>query len=276
MVVYADILIILNFAVDYFLLRAAAFLQHLNPPLWRILLSAAAGGISSLYIFLPPRGVILDILFRTAVCAAMTFICFGFGKIKRFLRSFGVFLLVTFGYGGAMTALWYLLRPNGMTVINSVVYFNISPALLIFSSVAAYFLLRLLQLIFSGTSKLAERCEITVSAGNNSITLEGIVDTGNSVEDIFGGGEVIIADVEYVKTLFGEIDPALNREIRSRYRVMPCGTVTGGGTLEAFRCDTALVSDGKRNVRLNKPILAVSKTPLKDDYAAIVNPRIFM
>lgn len=100
MVVYADILIILNFAVDYFLLRAAAFLQHLNPPLWRILLSAAAGGISSLYIFLPPRGVILDILFRTAVCAAMTFICFGFGKIKRFLRSLGVFLLVTFGYGG--------------------------------------------------------------------------------------------------------------------------------------------------------------------------------
>ena len=276
MIVYADILIILNLAVDYFLLRAAAFLQHLNPPLWRMLLSSLVGGISSLYIFLPPQGAVLDILFRTAVCAAMTFICFGFGKIKRFLRSFGVFLLVTFGYGGAMTALWYLLKPSGMTVINSVVYFNISPAVLIFSSVAAYFLLRLLSLIFSGTSKLAERCEITVSAGSNSITMEGIVDTGNSVEDIFGGGEVIIADGEYVKTLFGETDPALNKEIQSRYRVMPCGTVTGGGTLEAFRCDTALVSDGKRNVRLNKPILAVSKTPLKDDYAAIVNPRIFM
>lgn len=276
MIVYADILIILNLAVDYILLRAAAFLQHLNPPLWRMLLSSLAGGISSLYIFLPPQGAVLDILFRTAVCAAMTFICFGFGKIKRFLRSFGVFLLVTFGYGGAMTALWYLLKPSGMTVINSVVYFNISPAVLIFSSVAAYFLLRLLSLIFSGTSKLAERCEITVSAGSNSITMEGIVDTGNSVEDIFGGGEVIIADGEYVKTLFGETDPALNKEIQSRYRVMPCGTVTGGGTLEAFRCDTALVSDGKRNVRLNKPILAISKTPLKDDYSAIVNPRIFM
>ena len=134
MIVYADILIILNLAVDYFLLRAAAFLQHLNPPLWRMLLSSLAGGISSLYIFLPPRGVILDILFRTAVCAAVTFICFGFGKIKRFLCSLGVFLLVTFGYGGAMTALWYLLKPSGMTVINSVVYFNISPAVLIFSS----------------------------------------------------------------------------------------------------------------------------------------------
>ena len=276
MVVYADILIILNFAVDYFLLRAAGFLLHLKPPLWRILLSAAAGGASSLYIFLPPHGVIWDILFRTAACTAMSFICFGFGGAKTFLRSLGAFLLVTFGFGGIMTALWYLLRPNGMTVINSVVYFNISPALLIFSSVAAYFLLRLLQLIFSGTSKLAERCEITVSAGNNSITMEGIVDTGNSVEDIFGGGEVIIADGEYVKTLFGETDPALNKEIRSRYRVMPCGTVTGGGALEAFRCDTALVSDGKRSVRLNKPILAVSKTPLKDDYSAIVNPRIFM
>ncbi len=103
MIVYADILIILNLAVDYFLLRAAAFLQHLNPPLWRMLLSSLAGGISSLYIFLPPRGVILDILFRTAVCAAMTFICFGFGKIKRFLRSFGVFRLRR-GYDSALVS----------------------------------------------------------------------------------------------------------------------------------------------------------------------------
>lgn len=276
MIVYADILIILNLAVDYFLLRAAAFFLHLNLPLWRILLSSVTGGLSSLYIFLPAFGVFADILFRTAVCAVMSFVCFGFGGIKAFLRKCGILLLVTFGYGGIMTALWYLLKPGGMAVINSVVYFNISPTVLIISSVAAYFLMRFISIIFSGTSKLAERCEITVSAGNNSITMEGIVDTGNSVEDIFGGGEVIIADSEYVKTLFGETDPALNKEIRSRYRVMPCGTVTGGGALEAFRCDTALVSDGKRSVRLNKPILAVSKTPLKDDYAAIVNPRIFM
>ena len=57
---------------------------------------------------------------------------------------------------------------------------------------------------------------------------------------------------------------------------MPCGTVSGTGALDGFRCDMATVTDGTRTVRLEKPILAVSKTRLNDDYQAIVNPKIFM
>lgn len=50
----------------------------------------------------------------------------------------------------------------------------------------------------------------------------------------------------------------------------------GNGTLEGFRCDSATVTDGENTVKLKKPILAVSKTRLKDDYRAIVNPNIFL
>lgn len=276
LVVYADILIILNLIVDYFLLSVCAAVLRVKLPVLRQLGGAAAGAVSSLYIFAPNFGIFIDVLFRVAVCAVMVLCAFGFRSTKRFLRAVGVLFLVTCGFGGVMTAVWSLFKPDGMTVVNSVVYFNISPAVLIGVSVITYLLFMLLYAIFSGTSELAERCEITVTAGENSINMEGIVDTGNSVKDYLSGSEVIIADSEFVKDLLGSDSPESDIRLKSRYRILPLSTVSGGGTLDGFRCDSAVISDGEHTVKLEKPILAVSKTPLRDDYQAIVNPEIFI
>lgn len=276
MVVYADILVILNMIVDYLLLSVSGAILKNRPSLVRQLAAAAVGGVSSLYIFAPDYGVFVALFYRAAVCCVMVLCAFGLQRTKRFLRGVGVLLLVTCAYGGIMTAFWSFFRPKGMTVANSVVYFNISPAFLIGASVAAYLLFMLLSAVFSRSAKLAETCEITVTAAGESILMEGIVDTGNSIRDVFGSSEVIIADSESVKALFGGLNPTADEKLKCRYRVMPCSTVSGGGTLDGFRCDSAVISDGERTVRLDKPILAVSKTPLKDDYQAIINPRIFM
>ena len=276
MVVYADILIILNFLVDYFLLSVSAAILRLKPHLLRQLAAAGIGGFSSLYIFVPETGIIVGVLYRAAVCSVMVLCGFGFKSTKRFLRAAGVLFLVTCAYGGIMTAVWSFLRPSGMTVVNSVVYFDISPAVLIGASVIAYLLFILLSAIFSKTSKFAERCEITVTAEEKSVTMEGIVDTGNSVKDCLSGCEVIIADGEYVKELLGSDTPENDIRLKSRYRILPCSTVSGGGALDGFRCDSAVITDGERTVKLDKPILAISKTPLKDDSQAIVNPEIFI
>lgn len=275
MTVYADILVLLNTLVDYFLLLAAGKIIKRRAGMPRILAASLIGGLASLYIFVPETVFIAGLAFRAAVCALMVLAAFGFSGIKNFLRNCGIFFLVTCGYGGLMIAVWYIFKPNGMLINNSVVYFNISPAVLIGASVAAYVVFIIFSHIFARSSKFAEKCEITVFADDESITMQGIVDTGNSIEDVFGGGEVIIADRKCVKNLFGETDINVNEKLKPRYRLMPCGTVAGGGTLEGFRCDNAVVSDGQRTVTLDKPILAVSKAPLKDEYSAIVNPRIF-
>ena len=52
MVIYADILILVNTVIDYFLLRASMRLLKLNCRLLRIIVAAFTGGISSLYIFI--------------------------------------------------------------------------------------------------------------------------------------------------------------------------------------------------------------------------------
>lgn len=276
LVVYADILVILNLIVDYFLLSASAAILRVKLPVFRQLGGAAVGALSSLYIFAPDLGIFVDVALRAAVCAVMVLCAFGFRGAKRFFRSAGVLFLVTCGFGGIMTALWTIFKPDGMTVVNSVVYFNISPAVLIGASVITYLLFMLFKAIFSRTSELADRCEITVTAEEKSITMDAIVDTGNSIKDYLSGSEVIIADGEFVKVLLGSDNPVTDARLKKRYRILPLSTVSGGGTLDGFRCDSAVISDGERTVKLEKPILAVSKTPLRDDYQAIVNPEIFI
>lgn len=67
MVVYADILIILNLTVDYMLIAVTGKILRLKPPLIRQTAAAAVGGISSLYIFVPNTGVFAGLLVRIGV-----------------------------------------------------------------------------------------------------------------------------------------------------------------------------------------------------------------
>lgn len=275
MVVYADVLIVLNLIVDYFLLRASAKISGVTPGVWRMLGGAAVGAISSLYIFLPQSGIMLELLFRIAVCLVMTACTFGFRTLKSYFKNAFILFAVTCAYAGMMIALWYVFKPNGMIINNSVVYFDISPVVLVISAVIGYILFSVFSMIFSRNSKCAERCNITVFADGKSTDMSAIVDTGNSVEDVFGSSEVIVADKSNIERLFGDVSDREKESLKKRYRVLPCGTVTGGGMLEGYRCDSAVITEGKKSVTLKNPILAVSKVRLDDDYSAIVNPRIF-
>lgn len=270
MVVYADVLIVLNLLVDYFLLRLTSKLIKREPTLTRILCASAVSGISSLYIFLPQSAVAVEIAVRLLICAIVTLICFGFCNLKSYIRAYTVFFAVTFGYAGGMIALWYIAKPNGMVINNSVVYFNISPIYLIIFSVAGYFTVSLIRKLLSRNFELAKRCEIRFVACGRESTASGIIDTGNSLEDIFGNSEIVIADKKQFEKLFCGID---KEKLNTRYRGIPISTVSGSGMLDGYRCDKAYITYGEKKITLQKPILAISKEPLAEDVGAIINPR---
>ena len=271
MQVYADVLVVLNLLVDYFLLSASGRLLHINLPFWRQLLAAGLGGISSLIIFMPTQGFIIELLIQCAVCICMTLTAFGFGSIKRAVRAAAVLFGVTLGYGGGMMALWYILRPNGMVINNSVVYFDISPVFLIVFSVVGYIIVNIARRWLGANGSAAHRCTAEIFVGGKSRVLSALVDTGNSLEDAFSNSEVIIADENAVKALFGFLPKA--EEFPDRYRVLACTGVSGEALLDGFRCDRAVIAYSGRKIELHRPILAISRQPLGGDYDAIINPR---
>ena len=274
MIIYADILIILNLLVDYFLLLITAKLLEIKCITLRLFLSSVVGGFSSLYIFLPRINTITDFLYKLFVCAFLAFISHSFKNLKQYLKFTILLFTVTCVYAGFTAAVWHIFKPNGMLINNSVVYFDISPIALTLSTVIFYVTFIILNRIFKNSSNTAQKCEITVFSGKKSLKLRAIVDSGNSVEDFFGKSEIIITDNSSFETLFGEMGLD-SEEYKKRFRIVPCSTVTGEDILKGYRCDNAVVIVDGESFNLNKPILAVSKVDFRDDYNAIVNPKIF-
>ena len=274
MIVYADILITLNIIVDYFLLLCTSkILKRPLKPL-KMLLGSVIGGISSLYIFLPSLLPLTETLIKLLTCFIITLTSFGFKNFKQFIKSVTVLFCITCAYGGIMIAVWHIFKPYGMVVNNSVVYFDISPVVLVFCTVTAYLMFVILSLIFKRSSQTAGVCEVKIFADEKETQISAILDTGNSIKDSFGNSEIIITDSSVAKNLFGEGNLSQNEDISHRYRLIPCNTVSGDCLLEAFRCDKAEIQSQKRTLVLDKPIIAISKTPINDGYNAIINPEI--
>ena len=269
MAVYADILFLVNSIVDYFLLLLAGLLLHKKSLLWRQIVASFTGGIFSFYIFLPQQHALFEILINSLMCAVLCLIAFGFNNLKSFSRSLAVLFVVNFAYTGGMIAVWYIFKPYGMVINNSVIYFNISPLFLIIFSVVGYFLVVFFRNFVAKSFPKSAECKIQLFFKDNSINLEGIVDTGNSLKDGFGISEIIIIDASTAKQILH--DCITETEKNSRYRAIPCSTVSGVEILDGYRIDSAIISYNKKIYKFKNPVLAISKSPLVD-CKAIVNP----
>ena len=272
--VYVDVLLVVNLIVDFFLLKITFKLLKTDPKPIRVLISSGIGAISSLYIFFPESTAFINITYQLIIGSLIMLTALDFKSLKYFLRSVAVFFTVTCVYGGIMTALWQVLKPKGMVINNSVVYFNISPLVLILSTVSGYFLYLFLNKIFALPSKTAKKCSLNLYALGKSVGLTGIIDTGNSITDVLSNSEIIIVDKAVAVSLLGTEDFSNDPLYATRYRTIPCETVMGRSLLEGFRCDMGEIRFEDKVIPLTNPVIALSKTPIKENYSAILNPKI--
>ena len=82
-VVYADVLVVINIIVNYFLLRASAAVISFDFKAWRFLVSSALGGAFSLIIFVDglPAAALAAVKFLFLLL--MVLAAFGYGSFKR-------------------------------------------------------------------------------------------------------------------------------------------------------------------------------------------------
>lgn len=266
MTIYVDILMLVNFIVDYFLILLAAKFLHITTKILRLILAAAVGGVFSLYILLPQSNLLVQIFIQVCMCMVLCLIAFGFKNIKFFSRNIVTLFAVNFAYSGAMIALWIVFKPSGMAINNSVVYFNISPLFLIVFSVVGYFGTVLIRRLVKKPFLQNTYCEATLFCGNNKLTLSGIADTGNSLKDTFGLSQIFITEQDIVDTILGD-----ETKNPTRFRKIPCGTITGNSLLDGYRIDRVKINFNNKNFEFKNPVLAVSQTKL-NDAKIIINP----
>ena len=152
MTVYADVLIVVNYIVNLFMLLAARRILGSAAGRGRMSLAALLGAAGSLVIFLPYIGFWFQFLYKLFLAVAMAAAAFGIKPWQKLIKAVFVTFAVSFLFAGLMLALSIVLAPAGMFYYNGVVYFDISALVLIAATGAAYLVLTVLKGCFSDAS----------------------------------------------------------------------------------------------------------------------------
>ena len=281
-VVYADVLFVVNMLITYMLLKLVSAIFGSKRTALRMLLASALGGLFSFYILVPEQSFLLTAFIKLSFSAALIFSGFKIFSVRQFLKLFLGFYVVSFAFAGVMIAVWILIKPSGMVINNSVVYFNISVPLLIVSSAVCYAVIWIAQRVISKRVPRNSVCDVTVAVDNVAITCRGMIDTGNSLVDFMTGFPVMIAEYKSIERLLpyeyrafysknGELPKGMDSFSR-RVRTIPYGVVGGDGILPAFRPDDVVIRSGKGRTRLENVIVAVTVNGIKQtDYQILLN-----
>jgi stage II sporulation protein GA (sporulation sigma-E factor processing peptidase) len=281
MVIYLDLLLCLNLFVNFFLLKSAAVISKADIKLWRLIAAAMIGAVSSLTILLPKIPIVLDLWIKIFVSALMTLAAFSFCSIKIFARRYFAMLLCSFSFAGVMFAVWLAFRPKGMAVSGNAVYFNISPMLLVVSTVVAYLIIRLIAYFTERKHTDKELFTLSITLGERTVSTQALCDTGNTLTDVLSGNPVVVIDKSIMQSLLPEYaaefcaaaslpPPA----IKERYRIIPYRAVGGRGFLPAFVPDCIEISSGGKKYKTNKVTVAVSDELTDENYRALIGSEL--
>lgn len=233
-VIYVDVLIFTNILINYFILSAVKKFLHIKVKTIRIIFASLFGAVCSLAVFLPLFNTPVSMVIRLFVAVGMVFIGFEFKDFRAFLRNVTCTFVFSVIFCGIMILFYEIIKPSHMAIINDIVYFDISPVLLICVTLVIY----LVVIIISRTvykDDVNTTVDLKIRINNNEYECIGKIDTGNTVTEPFSGAPVIITE----QSVIGD-------KGFSATRLVPYKTLGNEGLMNAVKAD---------NVEINKRVI---------------------
>ena len=270
-VIYADVLVIINFYVTYFLLCATALLSKSEINRVRFMISSFLGGAYSLSILLPEVSVALSCALKLGALIVPVIIGFKIRSTVSLLKLCLCFVLCNFVFAGLMMALWYFVHPSGMYFNTTVLYLDIDILSLVIFTVVCYGFVRVFEFFFRTRAPINTIFYCEVMLDGKSYMLKAFLDTGNNLADPFSSKPVIIAD----KSIFNEkIQGEDFSEGRLRYVL--CTTVSGKSLLPSFVPDAVHIKGADSEFTTDEVMIALTEEKLlSGEYDAILPMGLF-
>ena len=253
--VYADILFLINFSMDFLCFYITSSLLCRSFPKIRAVFSSALGGVYSVAIlfsgFVPFVELVCDIGMWFLMCAFV--FCGKNVKFGKFMLSSAVYIGVAVALGGIMTAIMNMMNLLGLPDVTNTGEEGMPVWL--FALIAA---LSGATTLASGNffrRKQSERtADIEIVYLGKSIKLTAVCDSGNFVRDPISGKSIVVTDIEPLRRALPEtivkavknndasVLSELTGETAKHIRLVPTRTATGGGMLFALTPDRLTVT----------------------------------
>ena len=277
-VIYVDVLLLVNFIIGYFLLRATGIMCAMPLPFARNIFGAVLAAIATIALLLPPLPFFIQIAFKIVCGMIIARAAFPWHGWRRYLCLCGVYAALNFGFAGVLIFLLLNGFLPGAEYNNLSVYLAISPPVLFWCAAGIYFLLRLCGIFLP--PKAGESYCVKIWIGQHSISLRTLRDTGFSLREPISGKPVLLVS-------FPAIREKLPEEIRYfleqwsqegsptplaeyKFRLVPMGTASGRNILPALLLPIT-VTDHAQDIL---PVAFSDQKFGKGEYDALAAPEL--
>ena len=284
MVIYLDVLILINLYVTYFQILAVSVFTHRKTVWYRKLSAAGIGAVASLSIFIPQEMVLTLTLLKIFLCALIAFVAFGYTGFRAYAVSVLFLMLVSFVFSGLMLCVWLFAAPMKMLFINGTVYFGVDTITIILSTCAAYGVVRIIRYILDKNGKTDGKYTVIIK-NNRECRLSALADSGNGMVDCFSGLPVIVcrrdmcADVSppAIEMIENNSDISeIGTQMIKGVRIMPFSTVGKGGLICMFKAESVVIDDETNEEKYPVNALIGIVIGGRQEYEAIFNPKILV
>ena len=285
MVIYLDVLILINLYVTYFQILAVSVFTHRKTVWYRKLSAAGIGAVASLSIFIPQEMVLTLTLLKIFLCALIAFVTFGYTGFRAYAVSVLFLMLVSFVFSGLMLCVWLFAAPMKMLFINGTVYFSIDTMTIILSTCAAYGVVRIIRYILDKNGKTDGKYTVIIKNNGRECRLSALADSGNGMVDCFSGLPVIVcrrdmcADVSppAIEMIENNSDISdIGTQMIKGVRIMPFSTVGKGGLICMFKAESVVIDDETNEEKYPVNALIGIVIGGRQEYEAIFNPKILV
>lgn len=233
MTLYLDLVMVLNFLVDFLLLLATNRLSGFPAEGKRCAAAAVLGSVYGGACLLPDFRFLGSLLWRGIFLGLMALIAFGMNRSA--LKRMGVFLLLSMALGGLAVSFGRGSWP---------------PLLL-----SAGGLWLLCRTAFGDTVGGREYVPLELTHGDSSMTLTALRDSGNTLRDPVTGEQVLVLSAEAARQLTGLTPEQLRHPLETLaqrpvpgLRLIPYKTVGASGFLLGLRLESAKIGTRRQSV----------------------------
>lgn len=274
--VYLDVLFLVNFLMDYLVLTSTGCILGVGNGRLKGVLAALLGGGYAVFYLLVSDAVV----FQIAAGALMVLVFFGFENLRRFVKRFLMFLLMSALFAGCVMLVYYAC--GSRQVLQGVYYFEAPASLVLATAVTVYLMT---ELLFRKAAKHsgAEVRRMEVCFLEKTVKLSVLLDNGNDAREVISGKKVLIASRERLYDVLPEpVRDCLRWEkdavdvynglaalpYRGRFRLVPYTAVgVEKGMLLAFQPDWVKSENGKK---IDCYVGISPQETLSGDYDALV------
>lgn len=293
-IVYIDVLLLLNFCLDFLLLWASGRFLRRRVSVLRLLAASAVGAVYGAGIVFRQVAVLYTLPAVVLASVLILLVAYPFISAGAFLKLVGLFYLVAFAMAGSVIAGATLLGQYGVSthsgqLLQTWTLAAVVPVVIVVGR-RGY---RFLQQTFQKEDFYAE-LELWVQ--QRCCSLKVLIDTGNDLREPLSGLPVLVADLTALQPVLPVAICRLCRQRdtdaaqmlaeasgvvsswRSRFRLIPFSSIgRKNGMLLGFRPDRVLLYYRGKTVETDAVVGIVPQgLGSAQTYRAVANPTLFM